>query len=145
MSHLGDAIVGQKIKKVQAKNSWNQINQKNFFVKLHFWPFLKLQKMEFGQNKNSWDWLIWFHEFFWPRFFVIFWPTVLIPVNIHVPIILLDWHLKIFRGWIWMTLKSGVGFCIFMIILINAFLDWIYSILFYFFSGKQHRPNSPAS
>ena len=46
-------------------------------MKLHFWrfklfpsskidfcPFLKLQKMEFGQNNYSWNWFIWFHEFF---------------------------------------------------------------------------------
>ena len=62
----------RKIKKVQAKKpSWNQINQ--FFSwncifgsftssKIDFWPFLKLQKMEFGQENYSW--FIWFHEFF---------------------------------------------------------------------------------
>ena len=32
--------------------------------KLIFWPFLKWQKMEFGQKKISWNWFIWFHEFF---------------------------------------------------------------------------------
>ena len=37
--------------------------------KIDFWPFLKLQKMEFGQKKNLWNWFIWFHEFFWPGLF----------------------------------------------------------------------------
>ena len=32
--------------------------------KIDFWPFLKFQKMEFGQEKISWTWFIWFHEFF---------------------------------------------------------------------------------
>ena len=63
-------------KKSRQKNSWNQIN--NFFSwncifgylklfpssKIHIWPFLKLQKMEFGLNKFSWNRFIWFHEFF---------------------------------------------------------------------------------
>ena len=31
---------------------------------MDFWPFLKLQKMEFGQKNSSWNWSIWFHEFF---------------------------------------------------------------------------------
>ena len=31
--------------------------------KIDFWPFLKLQKMEFGQKKFPWNWIIWFHEF----------------------------------------------------------------------------------
>ena len=59
------AIVGQKIKKkVQAKNSSNQINQFceiAFFgsfklfpsSSIDFWPFLKLQKMDFGQKNFS--------------------------------------------------------------------------------------------
>ena len=40
----------------------------NFFPssKIDFWPILKWQKMEFGQNKISWNWFIWFHGFFLP-------------------------------------------------------------------------------
>ena len=62
---LFEFTAGQKIKKKsRSKNSWSQINQKIFYVKLHFWqfetfsqsknwfwPFLKLQKMEFGPKK----------------------------------------------------------------------------------------------
>ena len=73
----------RKFKNVQAKkNSWNQIPKsilrncifdsfKNFFSssKIDFWPFLKLQKMEFGQKNFSWNWFIRFHEFFWPGLF----------------------------------------------------------------------------
>ena len=49
----------------------------NFFplLKIDFWPFLKLQKMEFGQKFFSWNWIIWFHEFFGPGLFSIVWPT----------------------------------------------------------------------
>ena len=32
--------------------------------------------MEFGQKIFSWNWFIWFHEFFWPGLFKIFSPTV---------------------------------------------------------------------
>ena len=51
-----------KFTKVQEKNSWNQIKSKKFFSpflavlklfpssKIDFWPFLKLQKMDFGQT-----------------------------------------------------------------------------------------------
>ena len=67
----------RKFKKAQEKNSWNQINR-NFFSwncifdnfkhfpssNIDFWPFLKLQKMEFGQKNCSWNWIIRFHEFF---------------------------------------------------------------------------------
>ena len=61
---------------------WNQINQKNFSwnyifgsfklfpsSKIEFLPFLKLQKMEFDLKIFSWNWFIWFHEFFWPGLF----------------------------------------------------------------------------
>ena len=44
--------------------------------KIDFWPFLRLQKMDFGQKNCSSNWFIWFHEFFWPGHFFIFWPTV---------------------------------------------------------------------
>ena len=47
--------------------SWNCIfDCFNFFPspKIDFWPFLKLQKMEFGQEKFSWNWFIWLDEFF---------------------------------------------------------------------------------
>ena len=37
--------------------------------KIDFWPFLRLQKMEFGQKKYSWNWFVWFHEFFGLDFF----------------------------------------------------------------------------
>ena len=61
---------------------WN-IAQKSFFhdiaflavfkhfpsSEIVFWPFLKLQKMEFGQKKFSWNWFIWFHKFFVLDFF----------------------------------------------------------------------------
>ena len=58
----------ENLKKSRQKNSWNQINKKNFFFswncisgsfklfpssKIEFWPFLKLQKMEVGQKKFS--------------------------------------------------------------------------------------------
>ena len=45
--------------------------------KIVFWPFLKLQKMEFGQKNFSWNWFIWFQEFFWPERFWTFWPTMI--------------------------------------------------------------------
>ena len=32
--------------------------------KLIFGQFLKLQKMEFDPKNYSWNWVIWFHEFF---------------------------------------------------------------------------------
>ena len=59
----------ENLKRSKKKNSWNQINQ--FFFswncifgsfklfpssKIDVWPFLKLQKMEFGQKKFSWNW-----------------------------------------------------------------------------------------
>ena len=36
---------------------------------IDFWPILKLQKMAFGPKCFSWNWFIWFHEFFWPGLF----------------------------------------------------------------------------
>ena len=73
-----------KSKKIHAKKlvksnnffTWNCIfGSFNFFPssKIDYWPFLKLQKTEFGQNKISWNW---FHEFFWHGLFKIFWPIV---------------------------------------------------------------------
>ena len=68
----------RKLKKVQTKNSWNQINREITFwalfpsPKVDFWPFLKLQKIEFGQKKFSWNWFIWFHKFFLAWTFLIF-------------------------------------------------------------------------
>ena len=44
--------------------------------KIDFWPFLKLQKMEFGLQKIAWNWFIWFHEFFWHGLIIIIWPTM---------------------------------------------------------------------
>ena len=37
--------------------------------KIDFWPFLKCQKMEFGQKKISSNWFIWFHKSFGLDFF----------------------------------------------------------------------------
>ena len=34
--------------------------------------------MENILKKNPWNWFIWFHEFFLPGLFLIFWPTVFI-------------------------------------------------------------------
>ena len=72
----------RKFKKVQAKKLVKSNKSNIFFVKLHFWqfytfhsskidfwPFLKMQKIEFGQKKNLWNWFIWFHEFFGLDFF----------------------------------------------------------------------------
>ena len=80
--------VGQKISKSPGKKlvesnqskifTWNCISGSfKLFPssKIDFWPFLKLQKMEFGQNNFSWNWFIWLHEIFWPGLFLIFWPT----------------------------------------------------------------------
>ena len=72
----------RKFKKVQAKKLVKSNKSNFFFVKLHFWQFLTFsnfknwylanfemaKKMEFGQ-KNSWNWFIWFHEFFWAGLF----------------------------------------------------------------------------
>ena len=74
MKHSGP----ENLKKSRQKNSWNQINQ--FFSwncifgsfpssKIDFWPFLKLEKMKFGQKNYSWKWFIRFHEFFGLDFF----------------------------------------------------------------------------
>ena len=75
----------RKFKKVQAK----KLSQKFFFVKFQFSAVLNFfpdQKLIFGHFSNckklilvkkiSWNWLIWFHEFFWSGLFLIFWPTV---------------------------------------------------------------------
>ena len=71
-------------KKIEAKKLVKSNKPKNIFSwncifgsfklfpnsKIDFWPFLKLQKMEFGQKNYSWNWFIWFHEFFfWPELF----------------------------------------------------------------------------
>ena len=40
--------------------------------KIDFWPFLKLQKMEFGQK----NFVKLIYEFFGVDFFLIFWPIV---------------------------------------------------------------------
>ena len=76
--------VGQKIQKSPVqKNSSNQINQKIFFHEMAF-----LTVLNFSQFKNwflaifeiakhgirsknffSWNWFIWFHEFFWLEHF----------------------------------------------------------------------------
>ena len=57
----------------QEKNSWNQIIQKKFSwncifgsfklfpsSKIDFWPFLKLQKMEFRQKIFLWNWFLFY-------------------------------------------------------------------------------------
>ena len=38
----------------------------------HFWNCKKWNLVK----KISWNWFIWFHEFFWPGLFSNFWPTV---------------------------------------------------------------------
>ena len=43
--------------------------------------------MEFGQNKISWNWFIWFREVFLPGLFKIFLPTELV----HFSKVILDW------------------------------------------------------
>ena len=75
----------RNFKKVQAK----KLVQSNFFSwncifgsfklfpssKIDFWPFLKLQKNEIWPKIFSWNWFLWFHEFFLPGLFKIFWPA----------------------------------------------------------------------
>ena len=39
----------------------------------HFW---NCKKNEIWPKIFSWNWFIWFHEFFWPGLFKIFWPAV---------------------------------------------------------------------
>ena len=41
-----------------------------------FWPYLKLQKVKFGQ-KNFVKLIYLIHEFFWPGLFLILWPRPL--------------------------------------------------------------------
>ena len=67
-----------------------QINQNFFFREIAFLAvlnFFPVQNLIFGHFWNgqkwnlvkkffSWNWIIWFHEFFWPGLFLIFWPTV---------------------------------------------------------------------
>ena len=65
----------RKLKKIQAKNSWNQINQfheKKFFDQIPFLQFKKWPKINFSTGKKfktaknaiSRNWFISFHEFF---------------------------------------------------------------------------------
>ena len=45
--------------------------------KIDFWPFLKVQKMEFGPKIFFREIALFdFVSFFWPGIFYIFWPTV---------------------------------------------------------------------
>ena len=57
-------------------------------------PVFLVQKLIFGhfQNCKKWNldnkffssnWFIWFHEFFWPGFFLIFWPTMAVEVIVQ--------------------------------------------------------------
>ena len=80
----------ENLKKSRQKNSWNQIKPNFFFREIAFLAvlnFFPVQKLIFGHFWNckkwnlvkkifSWNWFIWFHEFFWPGLFYIFWPTV---------------------------------------------------------------------
>ena len=72
----------ENLKKSRQKNSWNTISQKNFreiaFLavlnffpcsKIYFWPFLKWQKMKFGQKKIREIELFDFTSFFCPGLF----------------------------------------------------------------------------
>ena len=57
---------------IQKFFSWNCISGSfELFtsLKIDFWPFSKLQKMEYYQKFFSWNWFIWLHKFFWPGFF----------------------------------------------------------------------------
>ena len=57
--------------------TWCVMKKKFPSSKIDVCPFLKLQKMEFGEKIFSWNWIIWFlNEFFWPELFLIFWPTM---------------------------------------------------------------------
>ena len=67
--------IGPKFKKVQTKNSWNQIQNQfheYFFHVIPFLPFQKRPKINFwtgkkfktAKNAISRNWFIWFHEFF---------------------------------------------------------------------------------
>ena len=72
----------ENLKKSRQKNLWNQINQ-IFFTwncilgsfklfpssKIDFWPFLKLQKMKFGQKNFLEIDVFDFTIFFWPGLF----------------------------------------------------------------------------
>ena len=67
----------ENLKKVQEKNSKNQINKNNFFREIAFLTvlnFFLVQKLIFGHFWNckkwnlakkffSWNWIIWFHKF----------------------------------------------------------------------------------
>ena len=89
----------RKFKKVQAKKLKNQFHEKNFFFqwkvsknkfvkcifdsfilfpssKIIFWPFWKLQKMDFGETKFREIDLFDFMSFFWPGLFHMFWSTM---------------------------------------------------------------------
>ena len=65
-----NAQQARKSKTSRQKNLWYQVNlfflmKIAYFVsfpssKIDFWPFW----IEFGQKKYSWNWFIWFHEFF---------------------------------------------------------------------------------
>ena len=84
LQSIGITQLARKWKKVQAKKLVKSNKSKAFSLKLHFgsfklllfpsskidfWSFLKLQKMTVGQKIFSWNWFIWFHEFFWPGLF----------------------------------------------------------------------------
>ena len=110
----------ENLKKSRQKNTWHQINifheiyfsifpwkLSNFFREIAYLTVLKffpVQKLNFGhfwnckkwnlvKKKNSWNW---FHDFFWPRLFKIFWPTVL-PLK---PITRIDF---------WLHKPGGIG------------------------------------
>ena len=63
----------KNLKKFRQKNSWNQINQKKIFREI---AFLTVLNFFLVQQLILAIFEIWFHEFFWPRLFQIFWPAV---------------------------------------------------------------------
>ena len=75
----------ENLKKSRQKNSWNKKNPWNCIFgsfklfpssKIDFWPFLKSQKMEFGQKKIFVKLIYLISRVFWPGLFWIFWPTM---------------------------------------------------------------------
>ena len=76
-------------KKVQAKKLVKSNKSKKYLREIAFLAvlnFFPVQILIFGHFWNckkwnlakyfSWNWFIWFHEFFWPGLFQICWPTL---------------------------------------------------------------------
>ena len=65
-------------KKARPKNSSNEIKSISRKFLGTFFIFWKSNVNFYGKYsiKISWNWFIWFHKFFWPGLFKIFWPAV---------------------------------------------------------------------